>query len=142
MFPVNAQEWNNYYRSESRRANGDVTNRQVHSGTRRPVNVTRPIQQAGPSHNWNDIPLRGYNMNHLNTYVIPRHDAVQLSLFSRHILGQPGAPSKSKLVDNALKRIQERHPHLGTPPVDIKQEYRNSVRGPTTMNPRSQVNTN
>lgn len=103
--------------------------------------LTRPKLMNRPNGNLIEQEYRGWNMSGLNTYIVPQHEERQLALFSKYILKDPQAEPYSDLVSRAQSNIIARQGARNLSKVDIKQAYRSSVAGSTTMNPKGQTNT-
>lgn len=127
-YPIDAEQYQRYEKGlRLRRNTQDIVYTQKGDGGASAfpeTTRTRPPLKGTP--NWNNAPYQGYNMDHLNTYMIPRHDQKQLSLFSKYILDDPNAMVPG-MVERVQQRFKERHPNAGQAPFD-KNHARESAR--------------
>ena len=133
-FPKNSVEWQQYVSSMQQIRKGNITNQQMFNpkqGTM--VQETRPVAPATSSNNWSNAIWKGYNTSDdLSTYIIPRHEQLQLALFSRHILKDPNN-AQTQYLEKAQQRFRER------PAFQSVKKYSNAKKsdfgGGTLMNP-------
>lgn len=129
-FPQNAREWQAWSDLHTQ-TKGAITNTQSiqpqMGGTREQKSGMIPPNRS--SVNWNTALWKGYhNSSQASTYIIPKHEQLQLALFSRYILKDPNATG-TPLLERAQKRFQESRSSSNQEFQSIKH-YQNMKRTP------------
>lgn len=127
-YPTNAAEYQVYEdRLRKKREKTDIVYMQRGDGgsSMWPQETRlRPLMTGSP--NWNNAPYRGYNMDQMHTYQIPRADVTQKALFDKYILGNSNARLPD-YVSNVQEAFFRKNPTAKQKPYSV-HEMRNSAR--------------
>lgn len=137
-FPRNAAEWQRYTSRMQQQRSADITNKQsINPLQGQRIQETRPVPSYTPSKNWNEAIWKGYNTpSDLSTYILPRHEQLQLALFSRYIL-KDNTAADSEYLAKAQEKFREQKEYKTI--KRFAREKNASFNQGVVMNPKVQI---
>lgn len=133
--PTNADEYaDSLPKSSTHLPNVDVAN--TRSAVAHYYSQINPIDPVTPSNNWaTEKPRKGFNMDHLNTYIIRPSDRLQAAMFDRFILKEDAGlfPGREE-NDMTLGRLISKK--IGKPIEGKFSRKRYDINGPLRDSPK------